>query len=88
MTLKCVISDLKASSEHIGEIYPVLLNRRFYRQLENTAERLGTTPNKLIYSAMLILFRNISINLSAHFSFHPSLHSLRYADTLKSLKKN
>ena len=38
----------------------VMLDRKFYKQLEKTAERLEITPDKLIYNAMLLLLKNFS----------------------------
>jgi len=37
----------------------VMLDRKFYRRLEKTAERLETTSDKLIYNAILLLIKNV-----------------------------
>jgi len=37
----------------------VKIERGFYRQLEETAEKLETTPDKLIYNAILLLIKTI-----------------------------
>jgi len=33
---------------------------RFYRQLEETAKRLKTTPEKLIYNAILLIIKSLN----------------------------
>jgi len=38
----------------------VMLERKFYRQLEETAEKLETTPDKLVYNAILLVLKNLS----------------------------
>jgi len=38
----------------------IKVERRFYRQLEETAERLETTPDKLIYNAILLILKDAS----------------------------
>jgi hypothetical protein len=38
----------------------IMLERRFYRQLEETAEKLQTTPDKLIYNAIRIILKSLS----------------------------
>jgi len=38
----------------------VMLEKKFYRQLEETAERLETTPDKLIYNAMLLILKGLN----------------------------
>jgi len=38
----------------------VKIERKFYRQLEETAEKLETTPDKLIYNAILLILKDIS----------------------------
>jgi predicted DNA-binding ribbon-helix-helix protein len=37
-----------------------MLERRFYKQLEETAEKLETTPDKLIYNAVRIILKSLS----------------------------
>jgi hypothetical protein len=36
----------------------VMLEKQFYKQLEEKAERLETTPDKLIYNAILLILKN------------------------------
>jgi len=38
----------------------VKIERKFYRQLEETSEKLGTTPDKLIYNAILLILKSLS----------------------------
>jgi hypothetical protein len=37
----------------------IMLEKQFYRKLEETAERLEITPDKLIYNAILLLMKNV-----------------------------
>jgi len=37
----------------------IKIDRKFYRQLEKKAETLETTPDKLIYNAILLLMKNV-----------------------------
>jgi len=38
----------------------IMLERQFYRQLEETAKKLETTPDKLIYNAMRLILKRLS----------------------------
>jgi len=38
----------------------VMLEKRFYKKLEETAERLKTTPDKLIYNAICLIIKNLN----------------------------
>jgi hypothetical protein len=38
----------------------ILLEKQFYKQLEEKAKRLETTPDKLIYNAILLILKNLS----------------------------
>jgi len=38
----------------------IMLERKFYRQLEETAKKLETTPDKLIYNAILLITKSLS----------------------------
>jgi hypothetical protein len=38
----------------------IMLERRLYKQLEETAEKLQTTPDKLIYNAIRIILKSLS----------------------------
>jgi hypothetical protein len=33
----------------------IMLEKQFYRQLEETAKRLETTPDKLVYNAIVLI---------------------------------
>jgi hypothetical protein len=37
----------------------IKIERQFYRQLEEKARKLETTPDKLIYNAILLLMKNV-----------------------------
>ena len=38
----------------------IMLERQFYKQLEETAKRLKTTPDKLIYNAIRLIIKNLN----------------------------
>jgi len=38
----------------------IMLEKQFYKQLEETAERLKTTPDKLIYNAICLIIKNLN----------------------------
>jgi len=38
----------------------IMLQKKFYRQLEETAKKLETTPDKLIYNAILLILKSFS----------------------------
>jgi hypothetical protein len=38
----------------------IMLEKQFYKQLEEKAKRLETTPDKLIYNAILLILKNLS----------------------------
>jgi hypothetical protein len=38
----------------------IMLEKQFYKQLEEKAERLETTPDKLIYNAIRLILKNLS----------------------------
>ena len=37
----------------------IMLQKKFYKQLEKTAKRLETTPDKLIYNAILLIIKRL-----------------------------
>ena len=38
----------------------IMLERKFYKQLEETAKKLETTPDKLIYNAIRLILKSLS----------------------------
>jgi len=38
----------------------IMLQKKFYRQLEETAKKLETTPDKLIYNAILLIIKSLT----------------------------
>ncbi|MCD6240561.1 hypothetical protein J7K27_03435 [Candidatus Bathyarchaeota archaeon] len=38
----------------------IMLQKKFYRQLEETAQKLKTTPDKLIYNAILLIIKSLT----------------------------
>ena len=42
------------------DLVRIKIERKFYRQLEETAKRLKTTPDKLIYNAILLILKGVS----------------------------
>jgi len=38
-----------------------MLERPFYKQLEETAKKLETTPEKLIYNAILLILKSLNV---------------------------
>jgi len=38
----------------------IKIERKFYRQLEETTKRLKTTPDKLIYNAILLIIKSLT----------------------------
>ena len=41
------------------DLVRIRIKRKLYEQLEETAERLGTTPDVLIYNALLLTLKNL-----------------------------
>lgn len=41
------------------DLVRIKIERRFYKQLEEKAETLEATPDKLIYNAILLLMKNV-----------------------------
>jgi len=37
-----------------------MLEKQFYKQLEETAKKLETTPDKLIYNAILLIIKSLT----------------------------